>query len=324
MAFETEQVKERLRGVAVGVLTPFDQDGEIDHWKIEENVASLYDQGIRTFLAAANISEYHSLSQTERIAVTETAVDALPTDACVLAGVGGSTSAAQDLIRAYDDIGVDAMMVMPPDHTYIHEQGLLDYHRELGTVSAAPLVPYIRGYEPSVEYLAQLTRLECVVGIKYALEDAVTLGASISAGADDVVWVNGLAEPYAVAFWAEGVEGFSAGVSNFRPEIGLALFAALSNEEWDRARDLRDLCLPYQNFREGTGEDNSIAGAVSVPAVKQGLEFAGLHGGAVRDPIRSLTDHDHERLESLYSDLADGVDRLIDGYSLERIKYGTA
>ncbi|ADB63031.1 dihydrodipicolinate synthetase (plasmid) [Haloterrigena turkmenica DSM 5511] len=318
MSLATAEVKERLRGVAVGILTPFDQDGEIEHWKIEENAQSLYDEGIRTFLAAANISEYHSLADQERIDVTEAAVTSLPSDACVLAGVGGSTNQAQDLIRAYDQIGVDAMMVMPPDHTYLHEQGLLEYYRSLADATETPLVPYVRGFDPSVEYLAQLTKLDGVVGIKYALTDSVKLGAGISAGADDVVWVNGLAEPYAVSYWAEGVEGFSAGVSNFRPEIGLELYDALANENWSRARELRDVSLPYQSFREKTGQNNTIAGGVSVPAVKKGLELAGLYGGDVREPIRSLTPQEEKRAEELYDQLNDKLEQLLSNDTVEK------
>ena len=64
---------------------------------------------MRSFLAAVNINGYYSLSQDEQIAVVESAVDAIPSDACVLAGVGGSTGDARELIRAYDRIGVDAL-----------------------------------------------------------------------------------------------------------------------------------------------------------------------------------------------------------------------
>lgn len=305
------EVQEHLRGVAAGLLTPFDDELEIEHEKIKDNAQTLYDSGIRTFLAAANISEYHSLSQSERVDVVETSVNALSSDACVLAGVGGSTQAAQELIQAYDRLGVDAMMIMPPDHTYIHEQGLLDYYRNLGSVTETPLVPYVRGFNPSIDYLAKLTRIESIVGVKYALEDPIKLGAGVAAGDDDVVWVNGLAEPFAVAYWAEGVEGFSAGVSNFRPEVGLELFDALSSEDWERARKLRNICLPYQRFREETGQNNEISGAISVSAVKKGLELAGLHGGNVREPIQPLASEDEEKAEMLYNQLDDDIDRLI-------------
>ncbi|WP_408960204.1 dihydrodipicolinate synthase family protein [Natrinema sp. 74] len=312
MALSAEQVQEHLRSVAVGLLTPFDENGEIEYEKITENAKALYEEGVRTFLATANISEYHSLSQSERIAAAEAALEGLPESACVLAGVGGSTAAAQELVREYEQLGVDAMMIMPPDHTYLHEEGLLEYYRELGANTERPLVPYVRGFDPSVDYLGKLTRLDSVVGIKYALKDSVKLGAGIEAGDDDVVWVNGLAEPFAVAYWAEGVEGFSAGVSNFRPEIGLELFDALSDEDWDRARELRNICLPYQNLRDEYGEDNELPGAVSVPVVKKGLELAGLHGGNVREPIRPLPDRIERKAEERYDELEDDIDRLIE------------
>ncbi|WP_313692488.1 dihydrodipicolinate synthase family protein [Halorarum halobium] len=306
-----DEVKERLRGVAAGLLTPFDKNGDVEYWKIEENASSLYDSGLRSFLAAANISEYHSLTQEERVGVTEASLDGLPSDACVLAGVGGSTEDAVKLIRAYDRLGADAHMIMPPDHTYVHEQGLLDYFEDLASVTDTPFAPYIRAFDPSVEFLASLTRVENVVGIKYAIEDPVKLGAAIAAGSDDVVWVDGLAEPYAVSYWGEGIEGFSAGVSNFRPEVGLELFDALTAENWERARELRNICLPYQEFRDRTGQNNTLGGAVSVPAVKKGLELAGLHGGNVRKPIRPLSAEDEAEAEAIYRELDDDISRLV-------------
>lgn len=311
MPLSTTDVCESLRGVATGVLTPFDADRRIEFEKIEANVTALSDAGVGTFLAAANISEYHSLSSDERVAVTEAAVNALPSKACVLAGVGGNLTEATALIEEYDRIGVDALMIMPPDFTYLHEQGLLRYYEKLSENTDTPLVPYVRGFDPSIRYLGELTRVDGLIGIKYAIPDAVKLGAGVEAGDDDVVWVDGLAEPYAPSFWAEGVEGFSAGVSNFRPEIGLALFDALSDGNWERARAIKNICLPYQEFRSGTGQDNEIPDAVSVPAVKKGLELAGLHGGNVREPIQSLSPEDERRAEELYRQLDDDIDRLI-------------
>jgi len=312
MQLSTDSVRDRLRGVTVGLLTPFDDSLDIEYGKLGENARTLYDEGIRTFMAAANISEYHSLSRDERVAHVKTSVGALPDDACILGGVGGSTAEAAELMRAYEDHGVDAMMVMPPDHTYLHERGLLQYYRELDDATDRPLVPYVREFDPSVEYLADLTRVDGVVGVKYALEDPVKLGSAVARGADDVVWVDGLAEPYAVAYWAEGVEGFSAGVSNFRPELGLALFDGLEAGDWERARELRNACLPYQRFREETGQENTLPGASSVAAVKRGLELAGLYGGNVREPIRPLTDDQRARAAELYADLDDDIDRLVE------------
>lgn len=306
-----ERVKDALRGVTIGLLTPFTEDGEIDYEALTANAEALGATGGPAFLAVANISEYHSLSQAERINVAEACVDALPTSAQVLAGVGGSTGDARELIAGYERVGVDAMMIMPPDHTYLHEAGLVEYYRKLGAVTEAPLVPYVRGFDPSVGFLEEMTTLDSVVGVKYALEDPIRLGAAVEGGSDDVVWVNGLAEPPAVATWAEGAEGFTAGVSNFRPEVGEALFAALEAGDWERARRLRNMCLPFQRLRDEAGEHNSIAGALSIPTVKKALDLAGLTGGHVREPLRPLTATEEQRVESTYQELDDAIDRLV-------------
>lgn len=307
-----ESVKESLRGVAVGLLTPFDDDLEVDHDALTENARALYNQGIRTFLATANISEYHSLSQSECIASAETSVTALPDDATILAGVGGSTKTAIELIEAYNNIGVDAMMIMPPDHTFMHEQGLLQYYEKLAAVTDSPLSPYVRGYDPSVEFLVALTELDAVVGIKYAIEDAHKLSQAVDAGSDDVIWVDGLAEPYAPEFYLAGAEGFSAGVSNFEPAVGLALFEALEAGEYEHAAMLRDITLSYTDFRETRGENNTFPSANSVPAVKKGLDLAGLNGGPVREPLVSLSESDERRAEELYNRLTSDMTELIE------------
>ncbi|WP_226482767.1 dihydrodipicolinate synthase family protein [Natrinema amylolyticum] len=307
----SEKLQDGLRSVAAGLLTPFDDDGEIDHEKLAANAEALSSDGLGTFLACANISEYHSLSQQERIDITETSVSALSDDACVLAGVGGSTKSARELIAAYDRIGVDAMMIMPPDHTYVHEQGLLKYYEALADAAEAGIVPYVRGFEPSVPFLVSLTEIEGVAGIKYAIPDAVKLGQAIPAGDDDVVWVDGMAEPHALSFWIQGVEGFTAGVTNFEPRLGLELLTALRDEDWERARALQNAAVPYQQFRSETGEDNTLADAISVPAVKYGLELAGYNGGAVREPIVGLSEGDKRRAETLYEELQSDLDRLL-------------
>jgi len=310
-----EDLRSGLRDVAVGVLTPFDDDLDVDHDHLAANARDLYAEGVRTFLACANISEYHSLTAAERTAVVETSVDALGDDATVLAGVGGATRTACEMIDAAAEAGADAAMVMPPDHTYVHERGLLGYYRKLAERSldaGVRLAPYVRGYDPSVEFLADLTRLEGVAGIKYALEDALKLRRAVRAGDDDVVWVDGLAEPYAPSFWAEGAEGFTAGVSNFEPRLGLALFDALEAGDVERARRLRDAALPFQTFRGESGADGGrYPGAVSVPAVKRGLELAGYHAGRVRDPIVELSTADRGRATELYEQLQDDLEELL-------------
>jgi len=296
---DRDSFREALGGMAVGLLTPFDDAGDIQHEKLAANATQLHERGATTFLACANVSEYHSLSHDERIAVTETSVAALD-DAFVLAGVGGSTKTACALVDAYEESGVDAHMVMPPEHTFKHERGVVRYYEELSSVAQRPLVPYIRGFSPSVETLVRIAELDGVGGIKYALEDVPRFAAALERAPDEIVWLEGMAEPWAIPFWAAGADGFTAGVSNFAPRLGLELLAALRAGDWERARELQNATLPYQRLRSEAGTENVFSGANSVPALKYGLELAGLHGGAVREPLVELSDADKERARTYY------------------------
>lgn len=107
------------------------------------------------------------------------------------------------------------------------------------------------------------------------------------------------------------MEGFSADVGNFRLEISLALHEALSEGDMNRARSIRNVCLPYQKFRDETGANNSIVGAFSVSALKKGLELAGLYGGEVREPIQSVSLEQERRAEDLYAQLDANIARLV-------------
>jgi 4-hydroxy-tetrahydrodipicolinate synthase len=298
-----------LRSVAVGLLTPFDPEDtdEIRHDRLAANARWLSGEGMDLFLACANIAEYHSLSHDERIEITETAVDALDDEDCVIAGVGGSTKTALDLIGRHEANGVDGIMVMPPDHTFKHERGLVEYYHRLADATETGLLPYIRGFDASPDLIARIADHDAVAGVKYAVPDVTLFREAVRELDRDVVWMNGMAEPLAPALWHEGAEAFSAGITNFRPEIGQALFDALENEEFERAREIRDIALPYMSLRDEGGADNRYPSANSVPAVKLGLDLAGQHGGPVREPLVELTDEDRERAREFYDEIETAI-----------------
>lgn len=298
-----EAMRTALADVATGLVTPFDEDGEIDHDALAENAQALNQQGIDLFFACGNISEYHALTHEERIAVTETSVTALPDDATVLAGIGGSIPTAVELGNHAEAAGCDAHMVMPPDHTFKHEAGLRTYYRRIGDRLHRPLIPYLRRFSPSIDFVAALTEMDPVAGIKWAIDDVPAFGDAVAAGSDDVVWLNGLGERHAIAMHAQGATGMASGIGNFEPAIGRSLFAALEANDYQRAREIRAAARPYMRFREATGTGNSLAGGQSVAAVKAGLDLAGLTGGHVRPPLVDLDEAAREQAASLYTEL---------------------
>ncbi|SDY68474.1 dihydrodipicolinate synthase family protein [Halopenitus persicus] len=307
-----QRIRSDLRGVAFTNPTPFDEHGEsIRHDALAANVRHVVDAGGRVLIPCGNTGEYYSLTDAERVAVVETVVDAVGEEATVIGGVGGSTKTAIDLADAYADAGADAILVMHPDHTYQHQVGLVEYYRKIVEATDLGVVIYKRGPELTRDLLAEIAQYENVVGVKYAVNDVEGFSEAVATIDADVVWSNGIAERFAPAFAVEGAEGFTTGIGNFVPEQVLALMDALEAERWDRARELRDLLRPYETLRAEAGADNELSAANNVPAVKRGMELAGLYGGPVREPLVELSEADAERAAEYYEAIVAATDDQI-------------
>lgn len=298
---EHSQLRDDLGDVAFTTPTPFSEDGsEVRHDEVRRTVEHLTDAGARLLIPCGNTGEYYSLTNEERAAVVRSTVEAADGDATVVGGVGGSTKTATRLLAEYEDAGADGAMVMYPVHTYMHHAGISEYYRRLIEATDLGIVLYKRGPELTREHLAELAELDNVVGVKYAVDDIGAFSKAVASIDADVVWSNGIAERFAPTFALEGAEGFTTGIGNFLPEEARSLMEAIRSEQWDRARAIRDVLRPYEDLREECGEGSTIAAANNVPAVKYGMELAGLYGGPVREPLVELSDADKRRAEVYY------------------------
>ena len=296
-----ESLKEDLRDVAFTNPTPFSEDGEtVLHDELAANVEYVRDAGARLIVPCGNTGEYYSLSNDERVAVVETTTEAFDGAGSVVGGVGGSTKNAKMLADRYADAGTDAIMLMHPSHTYVHEDGILDYYRALADYTDLGVVLYKRGAELTHDHIRDLSERENVVAVKYAVNDIAAFSRGVGTTPGDIVWVNGIAERFAPSFHVEGAEGFTTGIGNFVPQTVLALQEALEKGDLARAKEIRDVVRPYEDLRQETGRNNRFDSANNVPAVKHGLELAGQYGGPVREPLVELSEPDRKRAEEYY------------------------
>ncbi|WP_152043136.1 dihydrodipicolinate synthase family protein [Salinigranum salinum] len=296
-----EALKTNLRDAAFTTPTPFSADGDaVRHDALADNLRFLRDAGAGVVIPNGNTGEYYSLSHEERVAVVETTVETVGDDLTVVAGLGGSTKTALSLLSAYEDAGVDGVMVMYPAHTYLHEEGVADYYRCIADATDLGVVLYKRGPRLSVENVATLTAIENVVAVKFAQNDVNLFARAVAESEGDVVWSVGIAERFVPSFAAEGADAFTTGIGNFVPGAVLALMDAIRDGDLDRARHVRDVLRPYEELREEPGAGNHMSAGNNVPAVKYGLELAGQYGGPVREPLVDLAERDRERCESYY------------------------
>jgi 4-hydroxy-tetrahydrodipicolinate synthase len=303
---QPESIKKHLRDVAFTTPVPFTEDGEeVLYDEVTRTASFILDAGGTTFIPCGNTGEYHSLTDDERIGVVKRTVDTVGNDSAVIGGVGGSTKHAIELVRQYEDIGADGVMIHAPDHTYIHKKGIVNYFKQIAESTDLGVVLYKRSPNVSLSIISELLSIDNVIGLKFAMNDIELFSKTVRTVPDDFVVTNGIAERFAPSYALEGAEGFTTGIGSFVPELCLALQDAIEAEDWTRALEIRDLVRPYEEIRDEAGPDNNFESVYNVPAVKYGLELAGQYGGPVREPLVELPEDVKARARECYERMID-------------------
>lgn len=277
--------REALADVVAVPVTPFAADGSPDTVTYRALLRRLLDHGVRTLTTGGNTGEFHALTPEERRAQVESAVAEAGDTAQVIAGVGLDLPTAVSAARHARDAGAAMVMVHQPPHPYAAQGGWTAYHRAVAeAVPELGVVPYIRDAALDGSALAALGE-ECpnVVGVKYAVPDAARFAAvACDAGAQRFVWVAGLAELYAPAYFACGATGFTSGLVNVAPRLPLAMLSALRAGDFAAAMRVWERARPFEALR---ARERS---AHNVTVVKEALSALGLCRPDVRPPSLPL------------------------------------
>ncbi|MET9482889.1 dihydrodipicolinate synthase family protein [Streptomyces sp. NPDC006638] len=302
------RVRDALADVVAIPVTPFAADGTVDTAAYRALLRRLLDAGVRTVTPNGNTGEFYALSPEERLRVVELTVAEVGDRAEVVVGVGHDLATAVAAARHARDAGASMVMVHQPVHPYVSQEGWVAYQRTIAdAVPGLGVVPYLRDPLITAGALARLGAL-CpnVIGVKYAVPDATRFAAfAQDAGRDATggtggtggtdpkgptgptapgrfVWVAGLAELYAPAYWAGGATGFTSGLVNVAPDLSLALLAALRAGDAPAARAVCERIRPFEELRAARHAADNVS------VVKEALAVLGLCRHDVRPPSSTL------------------------------------
>ncbi|NED11741.1 dihydrodipicolinate synthase family protein [Streptomyces sp. SID9124] len=278
-------LKAALADVVAIPVTPFAGDGTVDTEAHRALLRRLLDGGVRIVTPNGNTGEFYALTPEERRTVTELTVDEAGGRATVLVGVGHDVPTAVAAAEHARDAGAEMVMVHQPVHPYVSQDGWIDYHRAIAeAVPGLGVVPYIRNPHLDGAALAALAD-SCpnVIGVKYAVPDAARFAAfARDAGLERFVWVAGLAELYAPAYFSAGATGFTSGLVNVAPGVSLAMLEALRAGDYPAAMKVWEQIRRFEELRADRQSANNVT------VVKEALAALGLCDRAVRPPSRVL------------------------------------
>jgi 4-hydroxy-tetrahydrodipicolinate synthase len=274
----------RLATVQLVPCTPFSRDGkQVVPEVLGAFVRELFAAGIRVFLPGAGTGEFHSLTAAEVVTCVRATRQAVGDEAVVIAPVGFGLPHALAISRGAREAGADALLVMPPIHPYLCDDGLRDYFQVLIDELPLPLLAYKKGPFPSDALLRELAGTGRLVGIKYAVNDLDAL-ARFARGLDRRTGLYcGTAERFAPFFMMAGAQGYTTGAGNLCPRLTLAMFQALADRDYAKGMALLDVLRPIEDYRARADDSYNVS------MLKFALQGTGRDFGPARPPQRRLT-----------------------------------
>jgi 4-hydroxy-tetrahydrodipicolinate synthase len=187
-----------LGEILTAIVTPFKADGSVDVERFRALASYLVENGSDGLVVTGTTGEAPTLSDEERFALYEAAVDEVGGRATVVAGTGTySTAHSVHLTEKAHELGVDAMLVVTPYYNKPPVRGIVAHFRAVAEATDRPIVVYnipgrvVLNLEPeTIELLAEIPTVRAVKQAYDDLEQArqiVALGLDLYAGDDDIV-----------------------------------------------------------------------------------------------------------------------------------------
>ena len=188
-----------LGEILTAIATPFKRDGAVDLQAFRALASHLVDNGSDGLVVTGTTGESPTLSDGERFALYEAAVEEVGDRATVIAGTGTySTSHSVHLTARAHELGAHGFLVVTPYYNKPPVRGIVEHFKAIAAVSDRPIVVYnipsrvVLNLE--TDAVAQLAEIPTVRAVKQAnpdLEQArgiVALGLDLYAGDDDLVF----------------------------------------------------------------------------------------------------------------------------------------
>jgi 4-hydroxy-tetrahydrodipicolinate synthase len=237
-------------GSIPALVTPF-AAGRVDEeafrvfveWQITERSSALVPCG--------TTGEVATLSNPEQHRVFKLAVEQSNGRVPVIAGCGSNnTATVLEHMRAAEDAGADAALIVIPYYNKPSQAGLLLHFQAIAAASRLPIIVYnVPGRtvaDIAVATLAEVARLPTVVGIKDATGQLGRVTAQRLACGEDFCQLSGNDET-ALAFNAVGGVGCISVSANVAPRLCADFQKACAEGRWDDALALQDKLYPLHD-----------------------------------------------------------------------------
>jgi 4-hydroxy-tetrahydrodipicolinate synthase len=165
-----------LGEVLTAIVTPFAEDGSVDLDAFRRLAIHLVENGSDGLVVSGTTGEAPTLTDDEKLALFETAVEAVGDRATVIAGTGtNDTAHSAHLTARAHQLGVDGFLVVTPYYNKPPQRAIVAHFRAVADASDRPIIAYnipqrcVVNIEPAT--ISALAEIPTVAAVKQATTD---------------------------------------------------------------------------------------------------------------------------------------------------------
>lgn len=163
----------RFGRLVTAMVTPFNDQNQIDYDKTERLIDHLVATGSEGIVISGTTGESPTLSRTEKVELFKHVVSYAKGKCHILAGTGSNDTAASiEFTQAMNSIGVDGVMLVAPYYSRPSQEGLYSHFKAVASATELPVmlynVPARSAVNMTAETTLRLAQLPNVVCMKEA------------------------------------------------------------------------------------------------------------------------------------------------------------
>ncbi|MCF0073093.1 4-hydroxy-tetrahydrodipicolinate synthase [Dyadobacter sp. CY261] len=283
---------QRFKGVGAALITPFDEQNEIDYPGLKRLIDLVTEGGTDYLVVQGTTGESPTVSSKEKRDILAFTIENNYKKLPIIYGIGSNdTQSVLDTIKETDFTGVDAILSVCPYYNKPTQEGIIAHFTAIADASPVPVLLYnVPGrtvINVKADTIVKLASHPNIIGIKDAggsLEQSMELAARVP---DDFLLLSG-DDNLVTTMVSVGWHGVISVIANaFPKEFHDLTWAALEG----RFKDAAKLQLAFLEF------DTLLYIESNPVGIKKCLEIKGICSSDVRLPLLKASKELGEKLE---------------------------
>ncbi len=287
-------------GLGTAIITPFNEDYSVDYNSLEKIVVDQLEKNVDALIVLGTTGEAPTISDQERIKITETVVSLTKNKAKVIIGTGNNDT--QKVVRynkLAEDAKADGVLIVNPYYNKGTQASLVEHYKFISERTSLPIILYNVPSRTSMNLFPEtICKIysECknVVAVKEASGDISQISKLMTIKPEELKVYSGN-DDQTLPIMALGASGVISVFSNVFPEQMSLLTKALLGGNFNKARELNNRYLKMMNLL--FIETNPMP-------VKYAVSLRGLCKNILRLPLNCISENSEKILKEEFKKIS--------------------